>query len=123
MIGRPDCDELSEVLDALAVEAFGPNQIADIKRSDPAPSGVAELSESEVFALVVHAIGDGFSAPTDGSVERAQVLKQRAIGNAERVIEEHRKSLSWFARRRLRKAAQRAASEEMKVVLLPPRTS
>lgn len=118
LIDIPDQDGLAEALDALAVKAFGPDQIGDLRPpSQKAPSPIVP-TESKMRDWVIAAVGDGFSATTDGSAERAEVLKQRALGNAERVIEEHSKSLSWFARRRLRKLARETADEEVKAVLL-----
>jgi hypothetical protein len=118
LIGRADEAKVAPFLDALAVEMFGPDQVASAP--NPSPNQTQQLcpSEPELLQMVVAAVRDGFAATTDGSAKRAEVLRQRALGNANRLIEEHRNNIGWLARRRLRAAARNAADREVKNVLL-----
>ena len=112
-------DAVYEALDRLAVEAFGADQLPSSKAEELAPFAKTpeKSSEDEIRRLVEAAVSDGFAATTDGSLERAEILKRRGLENASRVIEEYRSRLSWFARRRLRAAARKAADREMRVVI------
>lgn len=95
-----------DALDRLAVETFGPNQIEPVPHAPKSSSGPARLSEAELRAGIESAIAQVFSAPTDGSKDRADVLKARAMGTVDRTIESNASHLGWLARRRLRKAAK-----------------
>ena len=49
-------------------------------------------------------IADSFSAPTDGSKERAEILAQRARGTVAHSIID--RGYSWFTRRKIRRAVE-----------------
>ncbi|MEM7428882.1 MAG: hypothetical protein AAF441_22570 [Pseudomonadota bacterium] len=118
LIGMPDREALGDVIDALAVQTFGPGQMGDAPSHPDQSTAPQTPTESEIRDWVMAAVADGFAATTDGSAERAEILKQRALGNAERVIDSHKRALGWLARRRLRKLANETAKTEMKSLVM-----
>jgi len=56
-------------------------------------------------------VADAFSAPYDGTVERAQVLATRARGNLERALD--REDFGWLRRRSLMREGERLIAKYM----------
>ena len=117
IIGEPQSEQIFEALDRLAVEAFGPDQVSDTQIPTSGLVTRRPLGEDQIRRAVIDAVSDGFAATTDGSQQRAQALRARALGNARRVIAQHRKDLSWLARWRLMSEARKVANKEMRAII------
>ena len=123
LIGKPDAQVLAKILKQYAVTAFGADQVLSDEENIAVKPQISEQlpTEAEVLTQVLNAVYDGFAATTDGTAERAKVLQDRALGNANRVIENNRRTLGWWSRRRLKSVARRAARIQAGLITNRPR--
>lgn len=77
----------------------------------PDAATLADLEQQVCFA-----VGDGFSAATDGTAERAAILAQRAQGTVDRFLDEA--NVNSRTRRHLLNLAKNEITQETKQVLM-----
>jgi len=104
-------DYTREVLERLDAETF--NRPVPPPRPEPTPLtpySPPPLSEAEALESMKTTIAGAMSAPTDGSKDRAEVLKQRGLGLVLPGLESGGQ-FGWLARRRLRRQILQFADE------------
>ncbi|MEL7115611.1 MAG: hypothetical protein AAGP08_08465 [Pseudomonadota bacterium] len=121
LIGLDNAAKLAEEIDALAVAAFGPNQVAPppVPESPAPPPQPAAPSLDEIEEHLRLIVYESFEGTFDGSTEQAEYRRQRALEAVEQSLASH-KHLGWIKKRLLRAMARDLADAQVTLLTSRP---